>query len=355
MKKHAWFALVGLFLVALVSLFGCSTTTTTTNSNTPATPPSGTTQVKLSGGNVSINGTTLSFALTVLDQSNNPIGSQYFTAGNLTGGIYTSLANATGGSSEVATVTISTLTGGSASTAKKVSAALVLDSTGSMSGAKLATMEAAAKAFLAAATSANNRAGLITITSAVNTIAPMQTLTSANVTAMNALIDAFSATGGTKLYDAMGVGIDMASAEASATDLVRAAVVMSDGGEGGSTILLSTGEVITKAQTANIPVYTVGLYVDTWEAASYGPPMKAVAAATTGSDAGYFEIIAGATGTGSLVDLYNKLAAALSQSYTTTATLSTALTAGQTYVMKIALLSYGTFTGQTLYITFTVI
>lgn len=351
--KRVFLFLVSILMVGMFTV-GCSQTANI-STTTIATPPAGTTQVKLSGGNVSVSGSTLSFALTVLDQSNTAIGSQYFGVGNISGGIYTSAADATAGTNAVATVTITTLTGGSASTSKKVAAALVLDSTGSMGGSKISSMESAAKSFLTAATSDTNKAALISITSSVNVVAPMQVLTTSNVSAMNTLIDGFYASGGTPLYDAMAVGISTASKETAATDVVRAAIAMSDGGEGGSTTFRTTGEVIALAQKYNIPVYTVGLYANSSEAASYGPAMRSIATATTGSDAGYFELIVGSTSTGSMSDLYNKLAVALTQSYTTTATLSTALTSGTTYVMKVTLVSYGSFTGQTAYITFTVI
>jgi uncharacterized protein YegL len=360
MRKRI-FVLLAMFAVA-ITLFGCSVTNTTNVTNT-GTPPAGTTAVKLSGGNVVVSGNTISFTLTALNQNNDIISG--IGTGNLQGQVFTTSLPVSG-EVPVATLTFTAVSGGGTGTAKNVAAALVLDKSGSMYYAKVASLETAAKLFVSteAAASLNNKAAIVNFDYSADLTAPM-TLVSDYAT-LEAAINKDLSQGSTALYDAIVMGVNEASKEAASATLARAVVAMTDGGENYSSTYHTTTEVINAAVAANIPVFTVGLYSYTSEADSYREALKAIAKGTTGSEDNYFEIITGITGLsvkhvsaeqikalGALTDLYKKLAGALTQSYSTTATLSVGLTSANTYYLQIVMQSYGDFTGETIRIPFT--
>lgn len=87
----------------------------------------------------------------------------------------------------------------------------------------------------------------------------------------------------------------------------------------------------------------MGIYDSTSEVTSYGQYLRDIALGTTGSADNFFSFntavdtlsVKSVRGLGVLEDLYQKLATALSQSYTMTGSLSTSLTAGTTYWLKL--------------------
>lgn len=366
MVKRVWFGAVGLFVVASisVSLFGCAQLQTATHTGTP---PSGTTQVKLGASNISVSATTTSLSLTALDQNNSAISGIDF--GNLSAAIYTSEASANAGANAVVTVTFTAMSGGSSGSAKNVDAALVLDKSGSMgfddsTYTKVTSAEIAGRLFISAeaSASASNKAAVVLFDTNISVEAPMMALTSSGVGVVNTAINRRTGYGSsTALFDAIKKGIQQATTEAASSSLSRAVIVLTDGGENQSASH-STIEVVNAANSVNIPVYTVGLFLSTSEATGYEGysggtrrgDLQYIASKTTGSADNYFEIIVGASGLTDLTQLYQKLAGALTQSYTATATLSSALTSGTTYYLKLTLQNYGGFSGQSIIVAFTV-
>jgi Mg-chelatase subunit ChlD len=361
MRKHAWLGIVGLFLIGFVSLslFGCSTTQS--SSTHVGTPPSSATQIKLAGSNVSVSSTSMTFALTVLDQNNSAVSGLDY--GNLSAAIYGSSANANAGTSSVATLTFSAMSGGSSGSTKNVDAVLVLDKSGSMYSTKVSSAETAAKLFIdaEAAASTANKAGIVNFDDTISLDSSLVALSPANVTTVKTAIDKDLNQGSTALFDAIRTGIKQATTEAASSNLTRAVVVLTDGGENAS-LNSSTVEVVKAANDVNIPVYTVGLFLSTSEATSSNSytngtlrgDLQYIAQNTTGSSDNYFEIIVGTSGLANLTALYSKLATALTQSYSTSGTISSSLTSGTTYYLKVTLQSYGNFNGQSIIIPFTV-
>jgi hypothetical protein len=145
-------------------------------------------------------------------------------------------------------------------------------------------------------------------------------------------------------------------------------VALTDGGENASVTYTTTKEVADLAIAKSIPIFTVGLFNNTSEAISYRKALQDIAIATTGSVDNYFEIVIGTTALsvnaaevkarqiralGAMTDLYQKIAIGLTQSYSLTCTMSTSLSPG-TYWMQITLQNYGSFTGQTVTVSFVV-
>jgi len=365
MTKRVLIALLVIGTVGLLGLLGCATVAST-NSNT---------QVKLAASNVTISGTTMTFALTALNQDNNVISG--LRSGNFSAVVYTSEADASNEVNAVATLAFNSVSGGSGST-KNIAVALVIDKSGSMDGAKEGSAEIAARLFVSqeAVASTSNKAACVLFSLSDNSVsveAPMtQLLSSVEVGRLNTAINKRTGYGyDTALFDAIKAGVREASKEAASSTLTRAVIALTDGGENASTSH-STVEVVNYAIAAGIPVYTVGLFTSTAEAetansytgGTYRSDLQYIAKSTTGSIDNYFEIIVGSTAfsaqadvqtvkiLGALTDLYQKLAIALTNSYTVSTTLSTSLSA-RTYYCKMKLVDYSSFTGQTLTFAFT--
>jgi uncharacterized protein YceK len=372
-KKAAVFCLV---LFVGVAIFGCAKVADTT-SGSSGSPPAGTTQVKLSASNIVVNGNQLTMSLSALNQANAVLSGM--GTGNFGGAIYQTnptitAAGAKAQATAVVTLTFSAISGGGSGTAKNVNAALVLDKSGSMGWddgtlTKVTSEEIAAKAFITeeANSSTSNKAAIIFLD---NTAWVEQAMTAVtNTSLLFGAIDKAHLTGGsTALYDGMADGVLEATKEAASSTLVRAVVALTDGGENASVTYTTTKEVADLAIAKSIPIFTVGLYGTTAEAISYRKALQDIAIATTGSVDNYFEIITGITALsvnaaevkarqiralGAMTDLYQKLAIGLTQSYTLTCTMSTTLSPG-TYWMQITLQNYGSFTGQTVTISFVV-
>jgi tight adherence protein B len=107
--------------------------------------------------------------------------------------------------------------GGSAVVSR--TAVLVLDTSGSMRGEGLAGAKSAARAFLAAAP-ADLRIGLVTFSDT----ATVRTAPTTDRAALTRAVNALTATGGTALYDGVGLGLDTLGSGG-----IRRLVVLSDG------------------------------------------------------------------------------------------------------------------------------
>ncbi|OGC04094.1 hypothetical protein A2276_05700 [candidate division WOR-1 bacterium RIFOXYA12_FULL_43_27] len=353
-----------LFAVLLVSLFayGCGKVVDAVNPNastTPATPPSTATSVTLSGGNVSASGTGVSFNFSAVDQDSTPLTN--ITLGNITAEVYDtepSAASIQGISAKgVINVAFTDLTSG-ANTGKPIAITLTLDKSGSMgfddyTYTKVTTLEAAARKFVDLMSS-NSQAAVVVFDSGVSLEAAMTTDKNVIKTAINTR-EAYG--GATAVYSAISTSISE-EAKVNATNYTRAIIAMTDGqnNSGSKTEANVTAEAIAN----NIPVYTVGLFDNSAEATSYSAPLKRIALTTTGTTDSYYEVIAGVTALsagqsvhalGALNTIYTNLQNALSNAYSSTCSLSSGLTAGQSYWLKLYL-NYGSFI-KTLVIPFT--
>jgi hypothetical protein len=367
-------AIIFLALIVGATFFGCAKVAETTSSgggggsnvtNVTGSPPAGTTAVQLSAGNVVASGANLSLALTALNQSNTALTGM--GGGNFTGAVFGANPSISGLTASttltaVCSMTVTTMTYGGVA----VSAAMVMDKSGSMWTDKLVSSEVAAKLFvdLLASASANNRAGVINFDDIVKVDCPMTDAAANKQTLYNAITnEAYG--GSTALFDAIKKGVYTASTE---TTQVKAVVALTDGGENASSSLSTTEVVNASLANGSIPIYTIGLFESTAEALytsytgdTYRGDLQKIAAGTNGT---YNEIIVGVTGLslsakrvqalGALSDLYSKISQALTQSYTMTWSFATTLSPG-TYWAVLTLQSYGSFTGQIVVVQFTVI
>jgi len=368
-------AIIFLALIIGATFFGCAKVAETTGgggasdvTNVTGSPPAGTTQVKLSCGNVSASSNAISFAVTALNQNNTVLTGM--GGGNFSGAVYSSnpsISSITASTTltAVASLTVSAVTAGGAN----VSAALVIDKSGSMIGAKMVTAEIAGKLFIdeLANNSSNNKAAIVNFADDVGIDCPM-VYAAANKQALYDAIDKeVGYLGSTSLYYAIASGIWTATKETASATRVRAVVAMTDGVENWSGTIdplyggVDTGtvEVVKQALKYSIPVYTIGLFLDTTTAQNDSKGLKSIAQATS---ANYFEIITGVTGLstsaetiralGIMTDLYQKISQALTQSYSFVSSPSTTLTPG-TYWLMLTLKNYGSFSGQTIVTQFT--
>jgi VWFA-related protein len=132
-----------------------------------------------------------------------------------------------------------------------ISAALVFDASGSMTGAGNAGAKAAGLAFVGLMDSTADEAAVFYFNTTVILTQQMTSSTSALANAVNGL----PAGGGTAVWDAIYAGINEVAG--SASNSKRAVVVLTDGADNSST--RTPAEVIALAQQKNIRVFTIGL------------------------------------------------------------------------------------------------
>lgn len=140
-----------------------------------------------------------------------------------------------------------------------VSAALVLDRTGSMSepkeDPKINRLKTGAKAYVAQMNPDGrpcDETALVTFSTIVYRDMQMTT----NKPLLNSLIDGMVATGSTPLWDAVAVGID--EIVANAKNPCKAVIVLTDGGDNNSQVYRSVQQVITYALEKRVKVFTIG-------------------------------------------------------------------------------------------------
>lgn len=347
--------LIGVLLcVALVGfgIYGCGTVSDNGDTNpnmstTPADPPAGTTAVKMSGGSIAASGASLNFDFLALDQDNQALTNM--TLGNLEVEIHDTQPTASAVSvSEVVAqgiiqVAFDEITSG-ANTAKPIAVAMTLDKSGSMWGAKIKTLEAAAEEFVDLM-AANSQAAIINFDHKVSVEAAM---TTDRAILKKAITEEAAYGGSTAVFDAISAALTEAKA-VSSTSYTRAILAMTDGQDNSS--ISTEVQVSAEAIAAGLPIYTVGLFDSSWEASSYRAPLVRLAEATTGTSESYFEVIAGVTGLsvqsvqalGVLTDIYQDLAEGLTNAYSCRATASSSLTSGQQYWLVLKLKDYGEF------------
>lgn len=132
-----------------------------------------------------------------------------------------------------------------------ISAALVLDASGSMSGTGNAGTKAATKAFIDLMDGSLDEATILWFNQTVNLQQQMTTLKPL----LNAAADALPASGATAVWDATYQGI--LEVFNSGVNQKRAVIVLTDGGDNSS--MRTPLDVVFLAQQKNIRVFTIGL------------------------------------------------------------------------------------------------
>ena len=132
-----------------------------------------------------------------------------------------------------------------------MSAALVIDGSGSMAGTGIDGAKQGAKDFINAMDGQIDEAAVLSFNTLVTTHQSMTTFRSA----LNAGIDAIAAGGGTAVWDGMYAGL--LEVLQHGNNSCRAVVVLTDGMDNSSTHTVS--ELISLANTEHIRIYTIGL------------------------------------------------------------------------------------------------
>lgn len=359
--------LVGLVCVLTIGLgfYGCARVLDENVANpnmslTPGSPPAGTTQVKLSGGNISAGGASLNFNFMALNQDDQSLTN--ITRGNLTVEVYDSdpAAAAVGASNIVAQAVIEAtfddIVSGSNSTLP-LAIAMTLDKSGSMFPTKVKTLEAAAESFVDLMSS-DSMAAIINFDDNVSREVSM---TTNKILLKQGITDEARYGGWTAIYSAIHAALSE-EATVSPNNYTRAILAMTDGQDNKSYLYgHSEGTVTPEAILWGVPIYTIGFFDDTAEAVSYRAPLERIAAVTTGTSESYYEVIAGVTAVGvsaqsvgsltALSEIYTKLQRALTNAYRVRCTLATSLNSGQQYWLKMSLSNYGDFS-ETLILPF---
>ena len=132
-----------------------------------------------------------------------------------------------------------------------ISAALVFDASGSMSGTWNAGVKAGGRAFVDQMDGQIDEAAVIWFNTQVNTQQQLTTLKPL----LNSAIDALPTAGGTAVWDAIHAGlVELIS---NGVNQCRAVIVVTDGRDNAST--RTTAEVIALANSSHIRVFTIGL------------------------------------------------------------------------------------------------
>ncbi len=143
-----------------------------------------------------------------------------------------------------------------------LSLGLVVDESGSMSGS-MDDAKIAVKDFLGLSTGAQDQFSIVSIgsnsASAINGVAVIQDFTT-DIPALKNAVDSLKATGMTPLFDGILKSLQLTALQPG----IKAVIAFTDGSE--NTSFASKSTVISYAQTAGIPVYTIGIgYVNDTE------------------------------------------------------------------------------------------
>jgi tight adherence protein B len=136
------------------------------------------------------------------------------------------------------------------SASEQRSALLLIDTSGSMAGVRLAAAKDAAHAFLSAVP-ADVAVGLASFSDRISAISPPTT----NRTLINARVDQLQASGETSLYDAIGSSLERVGSTGD-----RRLIVLSDGADSVSLTTLPT--ILQELRASAVAVDTVGFQTD---------------------------------------------------------------------------------------------
>ncbi len=142
-------------------------------------------------------------------------------------------------------------------TKRRTNVFLVVDTSGSMSGAKLSNVQIALKAFLAQIPTDQERVGLVEFNSGVRNIIELDTLAQ-NRTELTDTVDNLEAGGNTALLDAVRTAYGRLQREAD-PDRINAIVVMTDGKENASGVTLRqlTAEIRQGNQQLPVVIFAI--------------------------------------------------------------------------------------------------
>lgn len=137
-------------------------------------------------------------------------------------------------------------------TKRKTNVMLVVDTSGSMAGEKLANAKAALRTFLAQIPGDQERVGLVEFNSGVVNIIELDTL-AVNRALLSETVDGLQANGNTALLDAVRVAYGRLQRQAD-PERINAIVAMTDGKENASTVSLRQLTAEIRAGNRNLPV-----------------------------------------------------------------------------------------------------
>jgi uncharacterized protein YegL len=143
-----------------------------------------------------------------------------------------------------------------------VDVVLIIDKSGSMTGKKIADAKDAAKVFLGY-TDERDRVGLVTFSSTVDSISPLNFMTPANKESLSKKISSIRAVGATDIYDAI-VAANTMLLNAPRSNAPRVQVLLTDGQHNWPSMLSDSAflDLANQAKSEDIIIYTVGLGAD---------------------------------------------------------------------------------------------
>lgn len=215
------------------------------------------------------------------------------------------------------TQTITSFDAPASASTSEVSVSLVLDRSGSMAGSKLADAKAAAKDFVDQF-NADDEGQIIAFNSSVG----FKERWTKQVGELKSAIDDLSASGGTKLWGATQTGVGEAEPRVGRS----AVVVLTDGKD---RTLATVDDAIGAAQSANVPVYTIGLGSDV-----NGTDLQRLADETGGVY--YF-----APSSSDLTTIYNRISQSIADEYEITYETTNTATDGTVRDVSVAASSGG--------------
>ncbi len=146
---------------------------------------------------------------------------------------------------------------------KPADIALVLDVSGSMNDAgKLDQAKVGLHAFLKAL-SPQDRVALITFSTTASTVVPLEPMSTANRTALDATIDGLFPDGGTAVFDASLASLSLLNRSAAKTH-IQAAVILTDGQDNKSkaTVQDVVGALSGQSESGGVRVFTIAYGAD---------------------------------------------------------------------------------------------
>jgi Ca-activated chloride channel family protein len=161
---------------------------------------------------------------------------------------------------------------------RRTNVMLVVDTSGSMEGAKLSNVQTALKTFIDQVKSDDERIGLIEFYSKVDELVPLNTLKS-NRSTLIARIAQLDAGGDTSLLDGIATAYDRLQSLNDA-ERINAIVVMTDGKENASNISLN--ELTAKLQRGNRTGVPVVVFAIAYGSDADMGPLQSIAGATNG-------------------------------------------------------------------------
>lgn len=290
MKKKLVFLFFASILAFIVTINGC-------NKEDNPVVPGGVTQLNANGTIVAWGHTQAQGTMFVSDQDGKPI------SGLSSSNVSASLSWGTADHVDTVTTGVVSVTSNSQN-GSNVAGAITMDLSGSMNppyGQSTICMKNGVKNYI----NSMRQGDLTEIIKFSDAVAVIQTFTADKNLLITADTSAWSGDGGsTALYQSIYQATN--DVKGQSTNLVRAVVAFTDGGENNSTV--SRSDMISNALTNGIPVYTIFLYADTTN--SYYRDMKNIADTTGG-----FNFWSQPSNCSNLSQIYNTISGQLTGSY----------------------------------------